>query len=142
MNLTAKLRRDYFVRLTIMGVLLGGMALVFVLLGLRHRPVFILVGLVPLTLWLAITIWNYRRGLATLDPKGVIRRDGQRFEWADLQKIDRVHARIHGQIGPLNHLKLSFRGGIVTMFPFTIENCGAILQAIESAERGAPKRDG
>ena len=134
--MTVRLRRDYYFRLLFLGVLLGGLALLLALLGYPRHPSLVCFGLVPFISWFAIAAWNYRRSPRCLDARSITRHDDERYEWADLLQIDRVRGRApSGEIGPLNHLKLRFRYGIVTIFPFTLDNAAAIVQAVESAER-------
>jgi hypothetical protein len=136
-RLEVRLSRDYWIRQYIVGGITGFIALALIMLGLKHQPVLILVGLTPLGFWLGISVWNYRRGPAILDSDGITRRDGVRFAWKDLEELKRVNAVLqHGQPGGLNHLVLRFReGGVVTVFPLVIEDPYKMMGFAERMDR-------
>ena len=122
--------------MTILCLLFGGLGSILVMLGLKHQPLMAIFGLFVFFFWVGVMAWNYYRGAAELDWAGVTRRDKRRFEWADLLRADRIHGRLQsGELGALNHLKLKFRTGVVTIFPFTLENGWDVVAFVEKIER-------
>lgn len=103
MVLSVQVRRSYYVRLAIVGVLSAGIGVL--ILG-----------------------FGYLRWPSLFDDDGVTRRDGKRFRWVDLQSISVQTQRYHGHTtAVLLSVRLAFRDGVVMVYPFPLENAGTVL---------------
>jgi len=137
-SVTTRLRRSYFVRIAIVGVLMVGLGLPL-LMGGRQFGMYRLAGAVPVVLWLYMYGFEYLRGARVLNSEGVTRRDGRCFEWEKLKKVSSNRARLPtGELGALNHVDLIFPRGKVRIFPFTLENAGQVLAFVDRFKEPAP----
>lgn len=127
-----RLRRSYYIRQAVLGVLCGGIGLVILLCGGRRLGwLGRLAGIMGFATWGVITLREFFRGAKRLDSSGATRRDGRFFPWADLKKKRFIYRRLPGGgPGPLNHVDLIFLSGKVRIFPFTIENVADVMQFI------------
>lgn len=89
-----------------------------------------------LVLWIPYREW--RHAVRTVDDQGVIRHDGTRLRWSELQRLQPVH-RINqwGQPGVLNHLDLHFSSGRARILPMVLEPGYAAIQQIQAWHRDA-----
>jgi hypothetical protein len=102
----AQVKRSYYVRVALIGILS--------------------VGLGALLMWL-----EYRRWVRVLDGTGATRRDGKQFLWANLREVKVVRMRLRsGQLGGLNHVELVFSDGKALVFPLMLENRREVMAFI------------
>ncbi len=112
MVLSVQVRRSYYVRLAIVGVLTVGIGIL--ILG-----------------------YGYLRWPRHFDDDGVTRRDGKRFRWVDLQSVSVQTQRYHGHsTAVLLSVRLSFRDGVVMVYPFPLQNGGAVLSYLRRLPGG------
>jgi len=104
--LELRIRRSYYVRLIITGILTVGIG--FLIMGLE-----------------------YIRWARAFDTAGLTRRDGKRLLWQNLKEKRYVHMRLNGAVGPLNHIELIFDQGKALVFPFVLENAGEAMAYVE-----------
>jgi hypothetical protein len=139
-TLSTRLGREFYALLVFEALLFGAMPLLFLFTpggAWKNEPELIAVGALFLFGWLAVTAWNYRRSPRFLDPTGVTRRDGQRFEWKDLTKVNRI-TRVHTEGKPpvFDRLDLRFRdGGDVRISPFIVADIQEIIRFVDRIDR-------
>ncbi len=108
----AQVKRSYYTRLIVMGVLTLGIG-------------FLLMG------------WEYRHWVQRLDELGALRRDGRRFAWDALEQVKCVrYPRETAGRRPLNHVELVFANGTVKIFPLMLENGIEILRYVRTLPSG------
>lgn len=94
-----------------------------------------LAKLIPLLslLVLLIPYREWRHAVRTVDDQGVIRHDGVRLPWHELQRLETVH-RVNqwGQPGVLNHLDLHFASGRARILPMVLDPGYAAIRQIQA----------
>lgn len=99
-----------------------------------------LAKLIPLLslLVLLIPYREWRHAVRTVDDQGVIRHDGVRLPWHELQRLETVH-RVNqwGQPGVLNHLDLYFTRGRARILPMVLDPGYAAIRQIQAHRAAA-----
>lgn len=139
-SLQLRFTRSFYVRHAFIGGLLAFFCTVMVLMMKHAGPLRWLLPVVFMGPWLFFMLREYRLAARLMDDEGVTRRDGRRFLWPDLQRVQEVHMRMTpGQQGPLNQVDLLFTGGRVRILYMVLENG---MEGIQFARRkGAGRMD-
>jgi hypothetical protein len=138
--------KSYRKRMGCLGAILGGMALLALLLGVRsllnpgpygndlksvafRTLTFVAMCALPVP----ILYQSRRRWVARIDGQGVTRRDGKVFPWGTFKGVKAIRRRSHS---PINHYELHFQGGSAQIFHQVIDNAGEVLAFVNALERG------
>jgi hypothetical protein len=114
--LELRVKRSYYLRVAVIGVLSFGLGALLLLL-------------------------QHRRWVRVFDQAGATRRDGRRFLWANLQDIEFVHMRLSsGRPGGLNHIELHFSDGKASVYPLMLENSHEVMQYLSTLPGGQAAR--
>ncbi len=126
--LEARVKKSYYVRVAIIGVLafLPSLVLLFQLPGWTKTLTLIFLSPPFIMLFLQ------RRWAKTFDDAGVTRRDGRQFRWSDLKDIKYVRVRLRSGQEVLNHVEVIFDGGKAMVFHLMLENANEVMGLIES----------
>src|SRR5262245_25016996 len=103
--LEIKIKSEYYVRMTIVGILT--------------------VGLGFLIFWLERRLWG-----KVYDQSGVTRVDGKKLLWADLKEKRRVNLG-NKSYTALSNIDLIFTDGKAMIFPLMLENSAEVMAFVE-----------
>jgi len=121
--------RSFYIRHAFVGGLALFFSTVLMLMLKQLGPLRFLAPVVFAGPWVFFVLREWRLAAQVMDEAGVTRRDGRRFLWQDLQKVQDVHLRLTpGQQGPLNNVDLHFAGGKVRILYLVLENGMAAIQ--------------
>lgn len=139
-TIPVKYSREFWVRITVGGGVVSLLGLVMLLFS-RGRLVFIMIGVVPITIFVLVMIFSHRKAVRAIDSEGVTRRDGKRLPWSDLKERRDVQSiSKYGQPMGLNNIDLIFGAGKASVFVHVIEDSGEIMAAIEKYSEPMPTR--
>jgi hypothetical protein len=123
--------KSFFIRHALIGGLLGFFCAVIVITLKHARPLVYLAPVFFMGPWLFFVLREYFLSVRQMDEEAVTRRDGRRFAWQDLQRLQEMHMQsIPGVQGPLNNVDLIFKNGRARILYLVLENG---LEAIQFA---------